>query len=396
MDHKDLEKSRFFKQVRVGFVLSLFLFLFACQPEKTLHVRLVVDGQVMDIFTDAVIPQGILESATIIPSPEDRLFRDGSQIPMDQPLQSDSELTLQLRRAVPVSLVAPNGQMTIATSAATVGEVLQEAGVSLFTSDLVRPPVNTPVTSGMTITVSPGRDLQVISSGGNFRIHSAAVTVNQFLSEAGIPLSGSDYSVPAGNESIPSDGQIRIVRVTESVTTAYKIIPYETELIVTTELQPPAQDVMDPGETGISLARTRVRYEDGTEVSRLVESESVLRLPRKRVARSSFWATKEMYATSYSPCNSGTSTCYYGTSMGIPVAHGVVAMIRDWYLTLKGTRVYIPGYGTAIVADVGGGFPDGRAWIDLGYSDNEYVGWSQWVTVYFLAPSPLDIPWFLQ
>jgi 3D (Asp-Asp-Asp) domain-containing protein len=103
-----------------------------------------------------------------------------------------------------------------------------------------------------------------------------------------------------------------------------------------------------------------------------------------------------MYATSYSPCNSGSSTCYYGTSSGIPVAHGVVAMIRDWYLALKGVRVYIPGYGTAVVADVGGGFDDGRAWIDLGYSDSDYVGWSQWVTVYFLAPAPLEVPWFLK
>jgi 3D (Asp-Asp-Asp) domain-containing protein len=154
--------------------------------------------------------------------------------------------------------------------------------------------------------------------------------------------------------------------------------------------------VLDAGEVGISVSRTRIRYEDGAEMARMVENESVIRLPRTRVARSSFWAAKEMYATSYSPCNSGASTCYYGTSLGVPVAHGVVGMIREWYLALKGAQVYIPGYGYAIVADVGGGFPDGRAWIDLGYSDSDYVGWSSWVTVYFLPPAPPEVPWFLK
>jgi 3D (Asp-Asp-Asp) domain-containing protein len=230
------------------------------------------------------------------------------------------------------------------------------------------------------------------------RVRSSAATVGQVLAEAGIPLLGLDSATPSENEALPADGQIRIVRVTESITSAYKVIPNETELIVTTELQPPAQDVLDAGEVGISLNRTRVRYEDGLEVSRVIESESVIRLPRTRVVRSSYWAAKEFYATSYSPCRSSgePGKCYYGTALGIPVAKGVVGMVREWYLALRGTSVYIPGYGTAIVADTGAGYPDGRPHIDLGYSDSDYVGWSSWVTVYFLAPAPLEIPWFLQ
>jgi hypothetical protein len=49
--------------------------------------------------------------------------------------------------------------------------------------------------------------------------------------------------------------------------------------------------------------------------------------------------------------------------------------------------VYVPGYGIATILDVGGGIP-GRPWIDLGYSDSDYVSWHQWVTVYFLSPPP--------
>lgn len=381
------------------FIACLLLFglaFVACQPSNASRVTLFVDGQVRQIAAGDLVPAHMLTNEAIAFSPADRVLMNGMPVSLDQPLQPQARLTLQLRRAVPITLIAPQGQITVNTAAFTVGEALREAGVNLFVSDRVEPPVETLIVNGMTVTITPGREIIVSAGNQSVRVRSSAAMVGQVLAEAGIPLLGLDTATPSENEALPTNGQIRIVRVTESINSAYKIIPYKTELIVTTELQPPAQDVLDAGEVGISLNRTRIRYENGVEVSRMVESESVIRPPRTRVARSSFWAAKEMYATSYSPCRSGTDGCHYGTSSGIPVTHGVVGMIRDWYLALKGTRVYIPGYGTGVVADVGGGFPDGRAWIDLGYSDDDYIGWSQWVTVYFLAPAPLEAPWFLQ
>jgi hypothetical protein len=41
----------------------------------------------------------------------------------------------------------------------------------------------------------------------------------------------------------------------------------------------------------------------------------------------------------------------------------------------------------ATIADIGGGLL-GRAWIDLGYGDQDYVRWARNVTVYFLWPPP--------
>jgi 3D (Asp-Asp-Asp) domain-containing protein len=55
------------------------------------------------------------------------------------------------------------------------------------------------------------------------------------------------------------------------------------------------------------------------------------------------------------------------------------------------TQMYVPGYGEALAADIGGGV-HGRM-IDLGYSDDDYEAWHQWVTVYFLWPPPDNIVW---
>ncbi|MBI9043866.1 MAG: hypothetical protein JEZ06_05230, partial [Anaerolineaceae bacterium] len=79
---------------------------------------------------------------------------------------------------------------------------------------------------------------------------------------------------------------------------------------------------------------------------------------------------------------------------GEPVQQGVIAVRLHWYLQMAGQQVYIPGYGFARILDVGGGIP-GEYWIDLGYSDEDYVSWHQYVTLYFLTPIPETIPWIL-
>jgi uncharacterized protein YabE (DUF348 family) len=385
--------STFFSKIERALILACLFLLFACQPQTAPRVRLVVDGQARDIAAGDRVPLHMLANAGVAFSPADRVLMNGIPVPLDQPTQPQTVFTLQLRRAVPVTLVAPNGQITVTTAASSVGEALREAGVPLFVSDRVEPPVETSLASGMTVTITPGRELTVQAARQTVRVRSSAATIGQVLAEAGLPLVGLDSATPSENEALPADGQIRIVRVTESIDSAYQVIPYETQLIVTTELQPPAQDVLDAGEVGISLNRTRVRYEDGIEISRVVESANILRLPRTRVARSSYWKAIEMYATSYHPCETGT--CSYGTSSGMKAGYGIVALNLDWYRALKGMSVYIPGYGTGVVGDVCPGCV-GKPWIDLGYDQSNYVGWSSMVTVYFLAPAPLEIPWFLQ
>ena len=46
--------------------------------------------------------------------------------------------------------------------------------------------------------------------------------------------------------------------------------------------------------------------------------------------------------------------CSYGTSSGMPAQKGVVAMQYYWYLLFGFEHLYIPGYGNAVVGDVGG------------------------------------------
>lgn len=400
--------------------LALFFILIftACQPNSPQPVIIRDGNTTITINTEQRVPLLILTEAGITPGADDRVLVNGILHKLDQPITTDGTLQLQLRRAVDVTIVLPQGSQTIRTSALTVGEALREAGFELSINDDVNPPLDSPVAGSTTVTFTPARDLVVIMGDVTTRIRSSAGTVGAALSQAGIPLQGLDTSLPVENEALPADGQIRVTRVVESISLEIESIPFTTQTQENPDLPFGQEEVIQPGVNGISMVRTRIRTENGAEVSRATEEETTLREPVAGiVSRGSkivlspvgsgtgleYWLATEMYASWYSPCNSGISGCSYGTASGARAGFGIVAVDYSFYPYLAGMRVYIPGYGIATIGDTGGGpiietalgVPRHK-WIDLGYNDNNIGGLSGWVTVYFLAPAPAEIPYFLK
>jgi 3D (Asp-Asp-Asp) domain-containing protein len=71
-----------------------------------------------------------------------------------------------------------------------------------------------------------------------------------------------------------------------------------------------------------------------------------------------------------------SATCYElsgRTATGMPVGHGVVAV--DPSVIPLGTRMYVPGYGNGVAADVGGGIKGDT--IDLWMTPSECTSWGR-------------------
>jgi uncharacterized protein YabE (DUF348 family)/3D (Asp-Asp-Asp) domain-containing protein len=400
-----------------AFLLLLALFLASCQPQPV--ALTIIDGnQVYSVSTTANTPIEILAETGIAITPSDRLLVNGNPVPPDQPLPPIAR-HLQICRAVEVTLVTPEGKRPIVTSAPTVGMVLHEAGYQLFAADFLDPPAQTPVYEGMTITWRPAQELTVVTSSGDVRIRSSAGSVGAALAGAGIPLIGLDRSLPAESEPLPEDGLVRVVHVREALEIVQKSIPFETQTVASPDVALGEQKILQAGQEGLTMTRVRIRYEDEQEVARSTEAESVVRPPQPRIVQTgtkivvstetlggetlNYWYVMQRYATVYSPCNSGTGGCSYGTASGLRAGKGVVAVDPSLYNYLQGQRIYVPGYGYAVIGDVGGGYLIEQnlgisryRWIDLGFDDNNLVDMTGWVTVYFLAPAPASIPPILQ
>lgn len=394
--------------------LLLAVLLLSCQPQTGDPISVfLLDGETLyTLEASSATPASLATRAGVPLSPADRFLLNGKDVPADISLPTGQSYTLQIIHPITVTLRTPDGETTFQSAALTLGQALAAQGLALHAADFLAPPPETPLTANITATYRPAREYVLRVDGRSITVKSSAQTVGQVLASAGIPLLGLDYSLPAESEPAPKDGVIELVRVQESLSVAQIPIPFSTRYEYSSEIPLGSENLLQAGEPGLSVSTIRIRYENGVEVSRITETEQVVRLPKEQVmgrgtqvtvqtldvpgGQIQYWRAVQMWATSYSPCRSGTSTCHYGTASGLPVQRGVVAMTRSLFNALRGSQVYVPGYGVATIGDVGGGFPDGRLWIDLAYSDDDWQNWSGWVTVYFLAPAPAYIPAQLQ
>jgi resuscitation-promoting factor RpfB len=398
-------------KIKSGLALLFSCFLLACQPSPASTVTILDNDRVILLPSKERLPSVLLSEAGLSLGPNDRILVNGLLIDINQAITNDP-VTLQVRRAMGITLNTPQGQQAIKSSAFTLGAALAEASLWLREGDKISQSIASPI-SGVTspLSIKLSIPLTVTTYSQTRQVDSSAETVGEALAEARLALVGLDYSIPAEKEPLPSDGQIKVVHVSESVVLAQKPIPFDSDIQGSAQVPLDQTQILQPGEPGLSVQRIRIRYEDGKEISRLTENETLVRPPKTRVlgygtkveiktatvdgVQIEYWRAVQMYATSYAPCRSGTEECHSGTSSGKSLRKGMVGLRYSWYLAMGGQQLYIPGYGYATVEDVCGGCT-GQPWIDLGFSDSDYETWHSWVTVYFLTPVPPNIIYVLE
>jgi uncharacterized protein YabE (DUF348 family) len=370
---------------------------------RAVPVQILADGVIYSIYSSERIPSSLLTQSGVNSAPGDRLLSNGQSVDPDQPFPLDIQsISLQVIHSVSFTLIVSGQTHSMVSTSPTLGSALWAAGYTLFASDQLSPPSDTPLTPGVAATLTHSRQVTIQTQAGDVTIRTAAYSVGEALESAHLSPQGLDYSIPAPEDPVPSNGKMQLIRVTEQVLVEQTPLPFETEYQPVSDLALDSQSILQTGEYGLTAERVRIRYEDGQEASRQVESEWIARQPQPRIigygtlvnmqtttvdgVQIQYWRVLNMYATSYHPSEGGSIT-----ASGLPLQKGVAAV--DTSIVPFFTHMYVPGYGDALAADIGGGVI-GR-WIDLGYSDDDYVPWHEWITVYFLWPPPDNIVWIV-
>lgn len=350
-------------------------------------------------------PALLLEQAGIQLSPADRLLRNGEPVDPELPLPAGIPVVLQLERARPVRVIDGSGERTIHTHGPTAARALWEAGIRPAPGDRFSVPLGSALEENSSIAYQPARLLTIQIEGQTVLARSSADTVGEALGQAGIALQGLDYSQPAESQPVPENGQIRVTRVREEIVLKETFTAYERKTETDPNLELDQRKVTSPGQMGVQVTRERVRYEDGQEVMRKVDSDWTASEPvtetvgigSKVVPHTAdtpdgtieYYRAVQVYATSYSPCQQGMDHCSWSTASGMRLAKGVIGTSLSWFRMFRGQRVYVTGYGYGVIGDYGG---ISGMWIDLGFDEEDYQHFSHWVTMYFLTPAPANVP----
>jgi len=397
--------ARILGLVSAGLAVGLIVLLSVTQADA-LSVMVWEDGQTQPIQlrSSSRIPSQILQQANITLNPEDCVLVNGMRVKPDSPILSDGIVSIEVQRAHQVTLTMDDTTSTLVNSAPTLGDALWENNIILHKGDFVSLPLDTSLDSDLEVTISRGQPLRIQVSGQSIDLSSAAETVGQALAQAGVPLQGLDYSQPAEGNVIPEERVIKIVRVREEIQLQPQPIAFTSEFVASDQLELDTQDIIQVGEYGLKMNRLRIRFEDDREVDRETEAELVVKAPVNQLlaygtkvniktlsinaGTIEYWRAVSVYITSYHETGSRTAS-------GTWPVKGDIAVNPTWYKTMKGLRIYVPGYGIGVVSDVCPGCV-GKPWIDVFLPNSEYVGWHTTQVVYFLTPVPNNILWVLE
>lgn len=259
-----------------------------------------------------------------------------------------------------VHIIADGQTYTVNTLYKNPHKILQQAGVTLSPEDEIRlSPTN--VNTGTTIEVLRAVPVTVTYQGKTISLVAAKSTVREVADQAGIPQ--DKVKLVPGEETKPVAGMnIKAVALSEKI--EEQDIPdlYQVVRRPDPTLEKGVEETVQAGENGLKKATVRVKFEDGVKVSADVLSEIVAVSAKPQIIRVGtrdtidtsrgtmrFRDVRYMEATAYLPTDGSGEGI---TATGIPARHGIVAV--DPRVIPLGTRLFIPGYGLALAADTGG------------------------------------------
>ncbi|OHW61447.1 cell wall-binding protein YocH precursor [Andreesenia angusta] len=269
----------------------------------------------------------------------------------------------------------------IKTNTETVGELLEEKGVSLEKEDKLNADIDEKLKDEFSISIKKAVPVVITADGSSKELKTAESTVAEVLKSKGIYYDKVDRVEPGLETEVTPHMEIELVRVTEAYKKVQEEIAYETETKENPELPKGQTKTVQAGEKGVKEKEVKEVYENGALASTETLSEAVSKEPVKEIVEK---GTKEAVVASRSSSSrsgavasggnvSGSGMVFNAsayddspeqnggyagiTAMGTRLRPGVVAV--DPRVIPLGSRVYIEymdgtpwGYG--IAEDTGG------------------------------------------
>lgn len=186
-----------------------------------------------------------------------------------------------------VSIYDGSKQLIVKSKEATVGEILQKAGITLNEADAVEPEVTSLVdTDNYYINIYRARPVILKDGADQKYIMSSSYDAKTIARRAGLTIYDGDEVNLVRNINFLEAGMVEtyeIIRNGGRIVTEEEEIDYGEVVVKDYNLTPGAKEVRQLGEVGLKALSYEVFYENGVEVKRELVSEEVKREPVDKI-----------------------------------------------------------------------------------------------------------------
>ncbi len=166
------------------------------------------------------------------------------------------------------------------TFSRTVGELVQEKGLSLNEYDKVLPGKEELLQDGDIIVIKRAFSVFLNVDGKSREVWTNASEAAGLLREQGIKLQEDDQIFPALNHPLKPGDEVVVVRVEKQYEVFQEQIPYRTIRVPNSELEKGVVRVLQEGLEGLQEHIWELVKKDGEEVSRALVSSNIISEPQ--------------------------------------------------------------------------------------------------------------------
>ncbi len=231
-------------------------------------VTLNVDGKVTSVQSFGGTVGQVVKSANVELKPADRVSPSA-----DVKVENGTVINVNMAKAVKVSL--DGAEKTVSTTAPNVEGLVTELGVASASSVSVPKDAQLAV-AGSFVSISTPKNVSIVADGKVSKATTTAGTVSEVLEDAGVTLGVNDRTSQPGNAHVVNNMVVKVSRVDTSKTaTTTEKIAFDSLTTESAELFKGEKEITQAGTAGKVKKTFKLVLVDGREASRTLVSEKV-------------------------------------------------------------------------------------------------------------------------
>ena len=241
-----------------------------------------------------------------------------------------------------VTIIDGDQHFEVETKGQTVGDALYVANITLEENDTVSKDISAQIQDGDTITVNREKLFYLNTSGKTFEIRTTAETVGDALRLDGFCVGKYDEVIPDVNTPVTNGLTVSVTRVYVEIHETQVDIPFTKKTIENNEKYAGYRQVIQEGVTGTMVRTFKTVSKENAGITATLIGETIIKQPIEEIVEI---GTKEIPKSTILPPSAQTVLTSGKTANGVP-HHALPALAQNNTRTIIEGNVAITASGT--------------------------------------------------